>query len=164
MSKNLSFLLSAVLFITLFFAACSGSGNLTADEVSEISTRSFEGNHNEIYRASLNALSQSGFIVRQASMDTGRIEAHVLNRGFSNDDLFFGYNSQHSESVRAEIEVQESSNGSSIVRINFIEVFPPEGNLYQGMSAVSTERQLRIARYYENMMDRINEILNNSSI
>lgn len=115
----------------------------------------------DVFQATLGVLNRTGFVIRESNSEVGTIHADFFNdRSNRGEDRFFGYRSGISRAVRAEISLFSVNDGYTRVRLNLVEIFPPSPAQYGSIRPYDSERRMRDARYYENLLEEIEKQLN----
>lgn len=147
-----------VIALVIFSVACVTGPKLSPMQVRQITTRMFECNYENAYRATLTVFQDQGYVVKNTDMDSGLIMATV-DRQTSGGSRFlqalaFGYVADKGTEVEVSCMVNSLSEWSTEVRINIQEVKYGQSSIFSGTGKQSS-KQIYDHELYQDIFNQI---------
>jgi len=150
-----AFVLGSVLVCGL---ACTPTVQLSPMQKRMITTKRFECNYENAFRACLTVLQDQGYIIKNTDMDSGLIVANVDRQTSAGSQvaqvLFLGYAFDKGTEVEVSCVVNKLSESSQDIRLNIQEVKYGQSSWLSGTSKNSS-KQILEPRIYQSLFNEI---------
>ncbi len=151
---------SAILigFAALFIGSASTGPTLSPMQIRQITTRTFDGNYENTFRATMTVLQDQGYVIKNTDMQSGLIVATIDKETSGGSQfaqaLFIGYVADKGTVIEATCTISQLSKTSTDLRIIIQETGYGQASAWTGTSKQSAKR-IYDANIYKVLFDQI---------
>ena len=154
--KNMK--IGIVIVIIISLVSCATAPKLTTMQMRQLTTRIYEGDYENTFRAILTVLQDQGYVVKNTDMDTGLINA-IADKETSTGSqmaqvLFVGYIANKGSKIDCSFMVNKINEEKTEIRLNIYEASYGQSSKWSSHSQQSS-KQILDEEIYKQLFDQI---------
>lgn len=150
--------LFVILIALLLFSACTPAPKLSPMQMRQITTKMFESDYENTYRATLTVLQDQSYVIKNTDMASGLILASVDRKTSGGSQvlqvLLVGFVPDKGTEIEVSCVVNKLNETSTELRINIQEVKYGQSSVLSGTGKQDT-KQIYDPKIYENLFNDI---------
>jgi hypothetical protein len=150
-----------IAFCSIFiftFIGCEVQPKLSPMQIREITTKMFDCDYENVYRATITVLQDQGYVIKNTDMNSGLILASVDRKAKTGNQvleaLFLGFIANKGTEIEVSCIVNKLSDSATEIRPNIQEVKYGQSSIFSGTSKQDS-KQIYDPEVYKSIFDQI---------